>query len=177
MATSRSTRITSTTQVPGFKSSGPKNRIETHYSDLARKACMQCHLYSEGRAVDGRLGLDGDYRGEGCAACHVEYAEDGRSADPRCGEPIDKIEPGHPRKHRFTSKIPTSTCVTCHYGDASIGTALPRHGALVPGMPAGPEVAGTTDRLLNGQFYIRDDNLTPPDVHTPRACTASTATR
>ncbi len=60
--------IASTTQVPGFKSAAPKNRIETHYADLARKACMHCHLYSEGRAVDGRLGLDGDYRGEGCAA-------------------------------------------------------------------------------------------------------------
>ena len=44
---------------------------------------MQCHLYSVGRAVDGRLGMDGDYRGEGCAACHVTYADDGRSRSER----------------------------------------------------------------------------------------------
>jgi hypothetical protein len=155
--------IASTTQVPGFKSSGAKDRIETHYSDLARKACMHCHLYSEGRAVDGRLGLDGDYRGEGCSACHVTYAENGLSQST--DKSADKKEPGHPKRHRFTSKIPTSTCTTCHYGDASIGLHFRGLAQLVPGMPAGPQVKGTTDRLLNGQFYIRDDNLTPPDVH------------
>jgi LVIVD repeat len=155
--------IASTTQVPGFKGSGAKNRIETHYSDLARKACMHCHLYSEGRAVDGRLGLDGDYRGEGCAACHVTYAENGLSQSG--DKSADRREPGHARTHRFTSKIPTSTCVSCHYGDASIGLHFRGMAQLVPGMPAGPQVKGTTDHLLNGQFYIRDDHLTPPDVH------------
>ena len=155
--------IPATTQVPGFKSSGARDRIETHYSDLPRKACMHCHLYSEGRAVDGRLGLDGDYRGEGCAACHVLYAEDGRSQSG--DRSADRREPGHPKTHRFTSKIPTSTCVTCHYGDATIGLHFRGMAQLVPGMPAGPQVAGTTNRLLNGTFYIRDDKITPPDVH------------
>ena len=80
-----------TEQVPGFRRNGPKDRIETHYSDLPRKACMHCHLYSEGRAIDGRVGMDGDYRGEGCAACHVTYGEDGRS---RSDDPtIPKFEP------------------------------------------------------------------------------------
>ncbi len=155
-----------TSQVPGFRTSGPKDQIETHYSDLARKACMNCHLYSEGRAVDGRLGLDGDYRGEGCAACHVAYAEDGRSMSGDAA--AVRQEPGHPLKHRFTSKISTNTCVSCHYGDASIGLHFRGMAQLVPGMPAGPQVEGTTDRLLNGAFYIRDDNLTPPDIHHER---------
>ncbi|MEE9126288.1 MAG: multiheme c-type cytochrome, partial [Planctomycetota bacterium] len=155
--------IAATTQVPGFKVQGAKDKIETHYSDLPRKACMHCHFYSEGRAVNGRLGLDGDYRGEGCAGCHVTYAEDGRS---RSGDKtIDQREPGHPLKHRFTTKIPTSTCVSCHYGDASIGLHFRGMAQLVPGMPAGPEVAGTTDRLLNGTFYIKDPAMTPPDIH------------
>lgn len=155
--------LQSTEQVPGFASNGSPDRIETHYSDLARKACMQCHLYSEGRAVDGRLGMDGDYRGEGCAACHVTYAEDGRSRS--LDRSADRTEPGHPKAHRFTSKIPTSTCTTCHYGDASIGLHFRGLAQLVPGMPAGPQVEGTTNRLLNGQFYIRDPELTPPDIH------------
>ena len=158
--------IRSTRQVPPFRSSGRKDRIETHYSDLPRKACMHCHLYSEGRAVDGRVGMDGDYRGAGCAACHVSYSDDGRS---RSRDPtIDKLEPGHPRQHRFTTQIPTSTCTRCHYGDAAIGLHFRGMAQLVPGMPAGPEVEGTTDSLLNGVFYIQDPDMTPPDVHHQR---------
>ena len=158
--------IRGTTQVPPFRSSGKKDQIATHYSDLPRKACMQCHLWSEGRAIDGRLGLDGDYRGEGCAACHVTYAENGRSQskDPT----IDKNEPGHPLRHRLTSRIPTETCTHCHYGDASIGLHFRGLSQLVPGQPAGPEVPGTTDRLQNGTFYIQDPDLTPPDIHHAR---------
>jgi hypothetical protein len=69
----------------------------------------------------------GDYRGSGCTACHVVYANDrspvhsaqyaasgneGRSAtsDPT----ISKTEPGHPLKHTFTRSIPSSQCMTCH---------------------------------------------------------------
>ena len=153
------------TQVPA-PPSGARDRIEDHYADLPRKACMQCHLWSEGRAVKGRLGLDGDYRAEGCAACHVTYADDGRSrsADPT----IDKQEPGHPLQHRFTSRIPTDTCARCHYGDASIGLSFQGKAQLVPGMPAGPDVEGTTDTLENGVFYLEDRDLVPPDVHHQR---------
>ena len=35
-------------------------------------------------------------------------------------------------------------------------------------MPAGPEVPGTTDQLKNGTFYIKDPDLTPPDLHHER---------
>lgn len=71
----------------------------------------------------------GDYRGSGCTACHVVYANDrspvhsaqyaafgnaGRTAtadptiDPR------RVEPGHPIRHTFTRSIPSSQCMTCH---------------------------------------------------------------
>ncbi|MCC6782055.1 MAG: hypothetical protein IT457_04355 [Planctomycetes bacterium] len=149
--------------VPPPRKLGRADAIETHYADLPRKACMQCHLWSSGRAVRGRLGMDGDYRGEGCAACHVPYAEDGRSRSRDATIPRD--EPGHPREHRFTSKITTETCASCHYGDASIGLTYRGMAQLVPGMPAGPDVPGTTKRLLNGTFYIQDPVTTPPDVH------------
>jgi len=69
----------------------------------------------------------GDYRGSGCTACHVVYANDrspvhsaqyapfgneGRSttSDPT----ISRNEPGHPLKHSFTRSIPSSQCMTCH---------------------------------------------------------------
>src|SRR6185436_11576889 len=71
-------------QVPPVQERAPRNELSTHYADLARKECMQCHLWSQGRATRGRIGFDGDYRGAGCAACHVAYALDGlsQSADP-----------------------------------------------------------------------------------------------
>ena len=69
----------------------------------------------------------GDYRSSGCSGCHVLYANDrdpthsawaakygnrGRSfsVDPT----IPKNESGHPIRHRFTSSIPSSQCITCH---------------------------------------------------------------
>jgi len=33
------------------------------------------------------------------------------------------------------------------------------------GAGCGPEIQGTTDRLIAGQFFIRDEQLTPPDLH------------
>ena len=153
-------------QVPAPISGAARDRIETHFADLPRKSCMQCHLWSEGRALRGRVGMDGDYRGEGCAACHVNYADDGRSKSKDAT--TDKQEPGHPERHRFTSKIKTSTCTHCHYGDASIGLSFRGLAQLVPGMPAGPNVPGTTSKLQNGTFYLQDKDLTPPDVHHQR---------
>lgn len=141
---------------------GPRQSIATHYKDVPRKACMRCHLYGRGRAVRGRLGMDGDYRAEGCAACHVSYANDGLSHSRDKASP--KFEPGHPVKHAFTSKIPAETCTHCHYGDASIGLHFRGLAQLVPGMPAGPRVPGTTPRRLNGTYYIQD-TATPPDIH------------
>lgn len=155
---------------PGLKSlsaipaggDGPRTSIPTHFKDVPRKACMRCHLYGRGRAVRGRLGMDGDYRAEGCAACHVTYANDGLSHGK--DEQASKFEPGHPVRHAFTSKIPTDTCTHCHYGDASIGLHFRGLAQLVPGMPAGPRVGGTTSRRLNGTYYIQD-TWTPPDIH------------
>jgi hypothetical protein len=154
-------------QVPAFSprsaARGAQPTIADHYLDLPRKACMQCHIWSRGRAVRGRLGMDGDYRSEGCAACHVVYDTDGlsRSADPT----VNKLEPGHPRRHEMTSKVPTSQCVTCHYGDASIGASYRGLAQLVPGMPAGPDIPGTTKSRLNGVFYVQDPGVNPPDIH------------
>jgi len=69
----------------------------------------------------------GDYRGSGCTACHVIYANDrspehsgslasagnlGQSAttDPT----IPHNESGHPIRHEFTRAIPSSQCIVCH---------------------------------------------------------------
>lgn len=150
-------------QVPPFQDRLPRDEIATHFTDLARKECMQCHLWSQGRGVRGRVGFDGDYRGAGCAACHVSYAVDGlsRSADPSA----KKNEPGHPLTHRMTAAPTTATCATCHYGDASIGLHFRGLSQLPPNAPGGPEIPGTTAQQLNRAFYLNDPAVVPPDIH------------
>lgn len=69
----------------------------------------------------------GDFRSSGCSSCHVIYAND-RSfvhsgsyakyghtgqTDTRDAS-IPRGEEGHPIKHQFTNKIPSSQCMTCH---------------------------------------------------------------
>ena len=152
--------------LPGFLRTWDHGRRDTlagHAADLARKNCMECHLWNSGRALRGRLGMDGSYRGAGCSACHVTYADDGfsKSSDPT----IDKFEPGHPVRHQMTLAPPTETCTRCHFGDASIGLHFRGLAQLFPGMPAGPEVPNTTDSRLNEVYYIQDRLRTPPDVH------------
>ncbi|MFT7678821.1 MAG: hypothetical protein ACI8QC_002818 [Planctomycetota bacterium] len=151
---------------PAFSGHGDGADLSDHFPDLVRKECMQCHLYSEGRAVRGRVGLDGDYRGEGCAACHVPYAIDGlsESADPT----VRRNEPGHARTHSMVRAPATETCTSCHYGDASIGMHFRGLSQLPPGAVGGPDVPGTTDTLLNRAYYLSDPAITPPDVHHER---------
>ncbi|MBI1820880.1 MAG: hypothetical protein HYR79_04140 [Nitrospirae bacterium] len=81
--------------------------------DLMRKECFQCHLWTQ------PVQRKADYRGTGCAACHMTYDAEGYS---QSGDPtIPKKEPGHPIKHLFTKKVPVQTCATCHAGGNRIG--------------------------------------------------------
>lgn len=154
-------------QAPEFEArKADPTDIGTYFPDLVRKECMQCHLYSEGRAVRGRLGFDGDYRGSGCAACHVAYATNGLSDS--ADRTVDKTEPGHPLRHEMTRAPTTNTCTSCHYGDASIGLHFRGLSQLPPGAPGGPDIPGTTDTLLNRTFYLDDPEICPPDVHHER---------
>jgi len=69
----------------------------------------------------------GDYRGSGCTACHVVYANDrspqhsgpyarfGHLGESASSDPtIPKNESGHPIRHSFTRAIPSSQCMICH---------------------------------------------------------------
>jgi hypothetical protein len=69
----------------------------------------------------------GDYRGSGCTACHVVYANDrspvhagvwaqkgNRGTSSTADPSIPKDESGHPISHRFVKNVPTSNCMTCH---------------------------------------------------------------
>ncbi len=78
---------------------------------LLRNECLKCHLWTRGKENPGL------YRGGGCDACHVLYADDGlsQSADPTA----PKTAPGHPIKHEITVKIPSSQCLHCHNREGS----------------------------------------------------------
>jgi hypothetical protein len=71
----------------------------------------------------------GDYRGSGCTACHVVYANDrspvhsgvwgqygnrGKTASSDISLVEHKDESGHPILHYFVQQMPVSTCIVCH---------------------------------------------------------------
>jgi hypothetical protein len=122
--------------------------------------CFTCHLTAE-PVMEPYL-----YRSTGCAACHMPYASDGRyqGNDPT----IDKTQAGHAAGHQLTTKIPYTTCNTCHNrGNYSLKqmTFLPRNDLPTNGPPL-PE-----DRLHDyyqpiGQFTQCEWELDCIDCHT-----------
>ena len=78
-------------------------------------------------SLPGTNDQPGDYRGSGCTACHVVYANDrapqhsaqyapfGNRGFSATNDPtIPREESGHPIRHEFTRSIPSSQCMVCH---------------------------------------------------------------
>ena len=81
--------------------------ISKHPSDLLlRRNCFQCHIDSPP--------APGEYRSQGCAACHFNYSKIGlyEGNDPT----ISKTEPGHSKFHKLQVLPERSLCVQCHKG-------------------------------------------------------------
>ena len=94
-----------------------------------RGDCQRCHVGVKGKQRRG------DYRGIGCAACHIPYSDEGlyNGEDPT----ISKEKPGHllvhsiqsSRKAKVTvnditySGIPSETCTSCHNRGKRIGVS------------------------------------------------------
>ncbi len=81
--------------------------ISRHPADrILRQQCFQCHLDSPP--------AEGQYRSQGCAACHFDYSSNGlyEGNDPT----ISRTEPGHARFHKIRAIPSRSTCVQCHRG-------------------------------------------------------------
>ncbi len=92
-----------------------------------RQQCQRCHVTVKGREKRG------DYRGQGCSACHIAYGNEGiyEGNDPT----IDKTEKGHMLTHQIQSTrkskvthggieysgIPVETCNSCHNRGKRIG--------------------------------------------------------
>jgi len=94
-----------------------------------RQECLRCHTGGKGRYRRG------DYRGLGCAACHVPYSNEGLYEGNDTS--IPRNEPGHALVHRIQSSrdavvrvhdinytgVPVETCTTCHNRGKRIGVS------------------------------------------------------
>ncbi|MBI4638964.1 MAG: hypothetical protein HY727_21715 [Candidatus Rokubacteria bacterium] len=133
--------------LPTFEKSGDV------FFDLLRKECTSCHLWTPPRA------LRGNFRATGCAACHMPYAEDGRS---RSGDQaISRDRVGRPAKHMLTKAIPVTQCATCHNGGSR---AAMNFRGLMEAPPQGRQTFTYDQDLLHGHAYTQQ----PADVHFER---------
>ncbi|MDQ7045754.1 MAG: multiheme c-type cytochrome [Sulfurimonas sp.] len=94
-----------------------------------RQECLRCHTGSKGRQKRG------DFRGIGCASCHIPYSNEGYYEGN--DKSIDKTKPGHLLVHSIQSTrdakvkvkdveysgIPVETCSTCHNRGKRIGVS------------------------------------------------------
>jgi hypothetical protein len=145
--------------------------VSRHPADqMLREKCFQCHLDSPP--------ADGQYRSQGCAACHFEYSSSGlyEGNDPT----ISRGEPGHARFHKMRAIPARATCVQCHQAFAlqTLGTepdeeetktkaenATPAHdsGAIETVIDKAPTIEPAKDSsLFAGKGKVMDD------VHTAR---------
>ena len=94
-----------------------------------RQECLRCHTGGKGRKRRG------DYRGLGCASCHIPYSNAGLYEGK--DKSISKSEDGHMLIHTIQSSrkvkvsihgkkytgIPVETCTTCHNRGKRIGVS------------------------------------------------------
>ena len=94
-----------------------------------RQECLRCHTGSKGREKRG------DFRGIGCASCHIPYSNEGyyEGGDKR----ISHKKRGHILTHQIQSSrkvkvqvhdvnysgVPVETCSTCHNRGKRIGVS------------------------------------------------------
>ena len=121
-----------------------------------RQECLRCHTGGKGRKRRG------DYRGLGCASCHIPYSNAGLYEGK--DKSISKTEDGHLLVHAIQSSrktkvkihdthysgVPVETCTTCHNRGKRIGVSY--QGLMET------EYQATFDKEGNGQ----------PKLHTKR---------
>ncbi|MCD4665357.1 MAG: hypothetical protein K8R68_08795, partial [Bacteroidales bacterium] len=95
-----------------------------------RSECLRCHVGVKGKERRG------DYRGMGCAACHIPYSDEGLYEGD--DTTIDKNIPGHILVHSIQSSrkakvivngitysgIPSEQCTSCHNRGKRVGVSF-----------------------------------------------------
>ena len=133
--------------IPTFKASG------NIFFDLLRTECTSCHLWTQPKSIKG------NFRGTGCAACHMTYGEDGKSVGGDVAMPRDRS--GRPLRHVLTKAVPVTQCATCHNGGSR--AAMSFRGLMEA--PAEGRQTFTYDQdLLHGHAYSSQT----ADIHFTR---------
>jgi hypothetical protein len=133
--------------LPTFKESG------NVFFDLLRKECTSCHLWTQAKSIKG------NFRGTGCAACHMTYGEDGKSVGGDVA--MSKQKSGRPLRHVLTKAVPVTQCATCHNGGSR--AAMNFRGMMEA--PAEGKQTFTYDQdLLHGHSYSQQT----ADIHFTR---------
>jgi len=139
----------------------PRRAVYTYL----RTECQRCHTGVKGHQADG------DYRGAGCAACHIPYSNRGlyEGGDPT----IDKQQKGKMLVHRIQGTrdavvevhgqrytgIPTKTCTACHNRGRRIGVS---YEGLMETSYASPFMSnGGLPARIHKKHYLH----LQPDVH------------
>jgi len=144
-----------------------------------RNQCERCHTGGKGRQKRG------DYRGIGCASCHIPYSNDGFYEGKDAS--IDKKHPGHLLVHQIQASrnsvvhvndinytgIPTKTCSTCHNRGKRIGVSY--EGLMETEYNPTYDDTGKTQPKLHTKHYLhlkedvhRKKGMLCQDCHTSR---------
>lgn len=150
-------------QVPSTNLNTLKDKPWEAIYTYLRTDCQRCHVGVKGR--DKR----GDFRGMGCAACHIPYNNAGlyEGGDPS----VKPDEKGHSMVHSIQSSrkakvvangkvysgIPHETCVSCHNRGKRIGVSFQGLMEFPYGSPYNGK--GQKQPKLHTKFYqfIQDD--------------------
>jgi hypothetical protein len=139
-----------------------KNPEQAVYTYI-RSECQRCHLGVRGR--DKR----GDFRGMGCAACHIPYSNEGKYEGTDTS--IQKNKKGHPLVHsiqasreakvvvngKVYSGIPHETCASCHNRGKRIGVSFQGLMEFPYGTPYADDGGKMPKLHTKNYLYIRDD--------------------
>ncbi|MCD4732070.1 MAG: hypothetical protein K8R74_15795 [Bacteroidales bacterium] len=143
------------------------NNLDDHPEEAVftylRGECQRCHVGVKGKQRRG------DYRGMGCAACHVPFTDEGfyEGDDPT----IPKDKPGHSLVHSIQSSrkakvtvngitysgIPAETCTSCHNRGKRVGVSF--LGMIESSYDTPWNDEGNGQPKLHGKMYqiIKDD--------------------
>ncbi len=151
------------TQVPKTNLDTLKEKPWEAIYTYVRTDCQRCHVGVKGR--DKR----GDFRGMGCASCHIPYNNAGLYEG--MDKTVKRDEKGHAMVHsiqssrktkvvvngRVYSGIPHETCVSCHNRGKRIGVSFQGLMEFPYGSPFSDQ--GKKQPKLHTKFYqfIKDD--------------------
>ena len=119
---------------------------------LLRQKCFQCHIDSPPPP--------GQYRSQGCAACHFTYSKTGlyEGNDPT----ISKTQPGHAKLHQIQALPKRRICVQCHqrFSIQTLGNEpSPVKNIIVGPVNKNEEANNTSEETLQQQTEVEQQQV------------------